>query len=111
MALELLRRANDRIDPLRDTHVLSVCRRLTAIASRDRPAQASLAAEAWTDGRRIEWAKIQAERLGFDGYSRAPALTYAARSLLLASWDLVKDVVRPRPIPRGGSGAANTDAR
>jgi pentatricopeptide repeat protein len=95
-ALVLLGRAYDRIDPLRDPHVLSVCRRLMAIASRDRPAQANLAAEAWTDGRRIEWAKIQAERLGFDGYSRAPALTYAARSLLLASWDLAKDLLRPR---------------
>jgi hypothetical protein len=66
-----------------------------AIVTRDRSAQTKLASEAWTDGRRIEWAKIQAERLGFDGYSRAPALTYAVRSLLLASWDLAKDVFRP----------------
>jgi hypothetical protein len=36
----------------------SVCRRLTAIASRDRSARATLAAHPWRDKRRIEWAKI-----------------------------------------------------
>ena len=94
-ALECLTRARERVDPLRDPHTSSVCRRLIAVASRDRSAQRELAAEAWTDGRRIEWAKICAEWLGFDGYSRAPALTYAVRSLLLVSWDWVKDRFSP----------------
>ena len=94
-ALELLEDANMRIDRLRDPHVSSVCERLRAIAARDRRAQARLAAEAWDDGRRLEWAKIQAERLGLDGYTRVPTLTYAARSLLLDGWDLCKDILEP----------------
>jgi pentatricopeptide repeat protein len=94
VALQLLEDANIRIDRLRDPHVSSVCKRLRAIAARDRHAQAKLAAEAWDDGRRLEWAKIQVERLGLDGYTRVPTLTYAARSLLLAGWDLCKDVLQ-----------------
>ena len=94
-ALVLLRRAEQRIDPLRDPHVRSVCRRLIAVASRDRNSLRILAAEARQAGRWIEWAKIQAERFGLTGYGRGATLANAARCLALATLDFAKDLRRP----------------
>jgi hypothetical protein len=94
-ALGYVEQAEQRLDQLRDPHAITVCRRLRATALGDRSILATAAVEARQDGRRIEWAKIQAERLGLDGYGTGATITYAARCLFLATVDLVKDWLRP----------------
>ena len=94
-ALARLEDARRTIDPLRDLHVVTMCDRLTAVAHRDDASLVALAEAAKARGQWIEWAKIRAEALGFTGYGRRLRLQRALHNLLLASWDLAKDVLLP----------------
>ncbi len=94
-ALGYLDEARHTIDPLRDLHVVTMCDRLTAIASGERGRLVELAEEARARSQWVEWAKIRAEAAGFTGYGEHLRMERALRNLLLATWDLAKEVLRP----------------
>ncbi len=94
-ARHLIEQASELVDGLGDPHLTSVCERKRAVARRDRRAQARLAAVARSNGRWMEWAKIQLERRGFDEYGSGGRIERALRDLMISSWDRAKELLRP----------------
>lgn len=96
-AIRLLGQAHSAMLIWADPHELAVCRRLMAIA--DPARHGHLLREegqrAWFRGRRMEWVKIQLERLGFGRPGRFDSLRWWARNSLIALWDLAKVILQP----------------
>jgi len=100
LSASILERSRESVSRWADPHTLAVWNRLLAIA--DPPRFSRLRddeiREAWTSGRRLEWLKIEVERLGFGRPGPLDWLRWRIRNATVACWDLAKDVFMQRQL-------------